>query len=35
MLERTGGGSRPGEEDEQVGPVNFIPIMKLGQGSFG
>ena len=21
--------------DQQVGPQNFIPIMKLGQGSFG
>ena len=24
-----------GEEDEQVGPKNFLPLMKLGQGSFG
>lgn len=29
------GGSRTGEEDEQVGPKNFLPLMKLGQGSFG
>jgi|LauGreDrversion4_2_1035121.scaffolds.fasta_scaffold144169_2 hypothetical protein len=35
MLERTGGATRPGEENEQVGPINFMPIMKLGQGSFG
>lgn len=35
QLERTGGYSRPGEENEQVGPINFVPIMKLGQGSFG
>ena len=23
------------EENEQVGPRNFLPLMKLGQGSFG
>lgn len=33
MLEQT--GQKPGEENEQVGPKNFMPIMKLGQGSFG
>jgi serine/threonine protein kinase len=28
-------GKTGGEEDEQVGPKNFLPLMKLGQGSFG
>lgn len=34
MLEQMGGAGS-GEEAEQVGPRNFVPIMKLGQGSFG
>jgi hypothetical protein len=28
-------GKSGGEEDMQVGPKNFLPLMKLGQGSFG
>ena len=35
MLEQTGQKGGGGEENEQVGPKNFMPIMKLGQGSFG
>ena len=23
------------DEEKQIGPENFVPIMKLGQGSFG
>ena len=32
QLEQLGGR---GEMEQQMGPRNFVPIMKLGQGSFG
>jgi hypothetical protein len=35
MLEQMGSTAGKDPEDEQVGPSNFLPLMKLGQGSFG
>ena len=36
MLEQMGGQGKVGDmAEQQMGPRNFTPIMKLGQGSFG